>query len=58
MGRKHRSTRRRSQKAHNRRINRSKKYKSSGWKLKFYPNIFKAINYPPWIVRRDDKRFQ
>lgn len=53
-----RSSRKRSQKALRKKQLKSRKYKSSGWKLKQHPNIFKAINYPPWIVRRDDKRYE
>ena len=56
MGRS-RSVRSRSKKVHSRKQSRSKKHKHSGWKLKRFPNLFKAIAYPPWIVRRDDRRF-
>jgi len=42
----------RSKKAFNRRRKKTKKYKSSGWKLK-YPEIFEEISYYPYIVRRD-----
>jgi len=34
----------------------SKKYKASGWKLN-HRDIFKVINYFPFIVRKDDKRY-
>ena len=36
---------------------RANKFKNSKWKLK-YPDIFKVIDSFPFIVRRDDKRFQ
>ena len=36
---------------------RTNKFKRSKWKLN-YPNIFKVINYFPYIVRRDDKRYK
>ncbi|KKL96741.1 hypothetical protein LCGC14_1841420 [marine sediment metagenome] len=35
---------------------RSKKYKHSKWKLN-YPEIFKTIGRFPYIVRKDDKRY-
>jgi len=58
MGRKKKFGRVRSKKRLSLRQSKSAKYKHSGWKLKQYPDIFKAIDYPPWIVRRDDKRFK
>lgn len=47
--------RRRSQKVLNRRRMRTRKYKNSGWKLK-YPQLFMEVNYYPYIIRRDDKK--
>ena len=41
-----------------RRRMRSHKFKASKWKLKRFPEIFKVIDYFPYIVRRDDKRFK
>jgi len=55
---KRRSTRKRSQKSLHKKQLKSRKYKSSGWKLKQFPEIFKVIDYSPWIVRRDDKRYE
>lgn len=55
--RKGKNPRTRSKKVHSRKQNRTRKYKHSGWKLKQFPSIFKEVAYPPWIVRRDDKRF-
>ena len=51
------SVRKRSEKALHRKRMRTRKYKASKWKIKNYPNIFKVINYFPYIVRRDDKKF-
>ena len=51
-----RSVRRRSEKVLRKRRIKSNKYKASKWKLK-YPEIFKQISYFPFIVRRDDKRY-
>ena len=55
MGRekKRNNSRLRSKKVFNRKRRKSKKYKSSKWKLK-YPEIFKEVDYPPYIVRRDE----
>ena len=52
------SVRNRSEKTLRRKRMRSNKHKSSGWKLKNYPEIFKVINYFPYIVRRDDERYR
>ena len=52
------SVRNRSEKTLRRKRMRSNKHKSSGWKLKNYPEIFKVINYFPYIVRRDDERYK
>jgi len=49
--------RRRSAKPLHRKRIRSHKFKASKWKLN-YPKIFKQINYFPYIVRKDDKRFK
>lgn len=51
------TVRKRTMKALRRRRLRANKYKHSGWKLN-YPDIFKQIDYFPYIVRRDDKRFR
>jgi len=37
---------------------RTNKFKRSGWKIENYPDIFKVINYFPYIVRRDDERYK
>lgn len=50
------SIRNRSAKVLHKRRLKSKKFKASKWKLN-YPDIFKVINYFPFIVRKDDKRY-
>ena len=52
--RKGKNPRTRSKKAFNRRMRKSKKYKASKWKLN-YPEIFKEVDYPPYIIRRDEE---
>jgi len=37
---------------------KTNKFKSSGWKLKNFPEIFKEVPYFPYIVRRDDHRYE
>ncbi len=40
-----------------RRRMRSNKFKASKWKLNYH-SIFKQIDYFPYIVRIDDKRYE
>ena len=56
--RKGKNPRKRSMKALRRRRIKTRKYKSSGWKIKQFPEIFKEISYFPFIVRKDDKRYE
>ena len=37
---------------------RANKFKHSKWKLERFPELFKVINYFPYIVRRDDERYK
>ena len=46
------------EKAIARRKMKSNKFKHSGWKLKRFPELFKVIDHFPYIVRRDDKRYE
>lgn len=50
--------RKRSMKALRRKRLKSHKRKSSGWKIKQFPELFKVIDYFPYIVRRDDERYK
>jgi len=45
------------EKAIARKKNKHNRFKRSKWKLQF-PGIFKVIDYYPFIVRKDDERFQ
>jgi hypothetical protein len=53
----YRVPRKRSEKALHRFRLKKKIFKKRGWKIKNFPDLFKAIQEYPYIVRRDDTRY-